>query len=170
MLSPFPFQIAPLVFDLAFENIIRAAVIAHPSLLKPESLDVRNLVDILASFLSILSQSYIEKSKAPLLINSCEHDELFPKPLAETADKKFASFAPGYRRTYYEGVSHGFAVRGDLVRLRVFLLGYGEAHSTYSCTEQADGKSREGRGFQGVGGVADQIPSVKRRPRRDSDE
>ena len=30
------FQIGRLVFDLAFENNIRAAVVAHPSLLKPE--------------------------------------------------------------------------------------------------------------------------------------
>ena len=41
---------------------------------------------------------------------------MFPKSMGEEADKKFANFAPGYRRTYYEGVSHGFAVRGDLVR------------------------------------------------------
>ena len=66
--------------------------------------------------LIIALQIYVEKSKAPLLINTCEDDELFPKSMAEEADKKFASFAPGYRRTYYEGVSHGFAVRGDLVR------------------------------------------------------
>jgi len=74
------------------------AVVAHPSLLKqPDDLD-----------------KYVEKSKAPLLINSCEDDSAFPKPFAEAADEKFASFGPGYRRTYYEGASHGFAVRGDL--------------------------------------------------------
>jgi len=88
---------ARLTFDLAFENIIQAAAIAHPAFIKSEDLDI-----------------YVEKSKAPLLINTCEDDELFPKAMAEEADKKFASFAPGYRRTYYEGVSHGFAVRGDL--------------------------------------------------------
>ncbi len=42
---------------------------------------------------------------------------MFPKSAGEAADKKFASFTPGYRRTYYEGVSHGFAVRGDFVRV-----------------------------------------------------
>jgi len=88
---------ARLVFDLAFENLIHAAVVAHPSLLKPEDLD-----------------TYIEKSKVPLLINSCDDDNAFPKSFAEAADKKFAGFAPGYHRTYYEGASHGFAVRGDL--------------------------------------------------------
>jgi dienelactone hydrolase len=34
------FHIARLTFDLAFENIIHAAVVAHPSLFKPEDLDV----------------------------------------------------------------------------------------------------------------------------------
>jgi dienelactone hydrolase len=91
---------ARLVFDLAFDNIIQVAVVAHPSLLKqPEDLD-----------------TYVEKSKAPLLINSCEDDGAFPKSFAEAADKKFAGFSPGYRRTYYEGASHGFAVRGDVTK------------------------------------------------------
>jgi hypothetical protein len=40
MLSPFLFHLARLTFDLAFENIIQAAVVAHPSLYKPEDLDV----------------------------------------------------------------------------------------------------------------------------------
>lgn len=42
MLSPYLFQQARLVFDLAFDNVIHAAVVAHPSLLKPEDLDVRH--------------------------------------------------------------------------------------------------------------------------------
>ncbi|KAH9016710.1 alpha/beta-hydrolase [Lactarius hengduanensis] len=86
-----------LVFNLAFENIFRVSVVSHPSALKPEDLD-----------------TYLAKSKAPLLINSCETDQQFPKELAETTDGKFAKFEPGYKRTYWEGVSHGFAVRGDL--------------------------------------------------------
>jgi len=88
---------ARLVFDLAFDNVIHAAVISHPSLLKPEDLD-----------------TYIAKSKAPLLINSCEFDDPFPPSLAKTADEKFANFAPGYRRAHFDGVHHGFAARGDL--------------------------------------------------------
>ncbi|KAH8998159.1 chlorocatechol-degradation protein [Lactarius akahatsu] len=88
---------ARLVFDLAFENIIRVAVITHPSLLTTEDLDI-----------------YVKKSKAPLLLNSCEHDELFPPALALTTDEKFSNFEPGYKRTYWEGVHHGFATRGDL--------------------------------------------------------
>ena len=121
MLSPFLLYIARLTFDLAFENIIQAAVVAHPSLFKPEDLDVsRSQTLRVINVLSCISrQIYIEKSKVPLLINSCEDDEMFPKSACEAADKKFANFAPGYRRTYYEGVSHGFAVRGDLVRVHV---------------------------------------------------
>lgn len=88
---------ARLVFDLAFENIIRVSVITHPSFIKPEDLN-----------------TYIEKSKAPLLLNSCEFDDLFPKEMATATDEKFANFAPGYKRTYWEGVHHGFATRGDL--------------------------------------------------------
>ena len=106
------------MFDLAFDNVIHVAVIAHPSLLKPEDLDVRHpFEDILISLLSVISsQTYIAKSKAPLLINSSDLDDAFPKPFAEAADQKFANFAPGYRRTFYEGAPHGFAVRGDIVR------------------------------------------------------
>ncbi|KAH9174743.1 alpha/beta-hydrolase [Lactarius sanguifluus] len=87
---------ARLVFDLAFENIFRVSVVSHPSLLKPEDLD-----------------TYLAKSKAPLLINSCEIDQQFPKEFAATTDEKFAKFEPGYKRTYWEGCSHGFVVRGD---------------------------------------------------------
>jgi len=88
---------------------------------------------------------------------------MFPKSAGEAADKKFANFAPGYRRTYYEGVSHGFAVRGDLVRVHVVSFSYSEAHSTKLCTEQAGSKGCQGRLFQGVRGVADQILALKRR-------
>ncbi|KAI9458919.1 chlorocatechol-degradation protein [Lactarius psammicola] len=88
---------ARLVFDLAFEDIIRVAVITHPSFLTPKDLDI-----------------YIEKSKAPLLLNSSEDDPFFPKELIETTDDKFAKFEPGYKRTYWKGVHHGFATRGDL--------------------------------------------------------
>ena len=71
----------------------------------------------LVRLLSMASQTYIEKSKAPLLINSCEVDERFPKPFADLADKKFANFAPGYQRTYGAGATHGFVVRCDPVRV-----------------------------------------------------
>ncbi|KAI0263057.1 chlorocatechol-degradation protein [Gloeopeniophorella convolvens] len=91
-----------LVFDLAFENIIAVSVANHPSLLEPKDLD-----------------TYVEKSKAPLLINSCEVDGQFPKEKQEKADAVFAGFAPGYLRTYWDGCEHGFAVRGDLSNPKV---------------------------------------------------
>jgi dienelactone hydrolase len=88
---------ARLVFDLAFDNLIQVSAVSHPSFLKREDLD-----------------TYLEKSKAPLLVNSCEFDPQFPKDFAEATDKKFEKFEPGYKRTYWEGCTHGFATRGDL--------------------------------------------------------
>ncbi|KAF8271806.1 alpha/beta-hydrolase [Lactarius quietus] len=93
---------ARLVVDLAFENIIRVSVISHPSFITPEDLD-----------------TYVKKSKAPLLLNSCEFDELFPNEMALATDEKFAKFEPGYKRTYWEGAHHGFATRGDLTNPKV---------------------------------------------------
>ncbi|KAH9174739.1 dienelactone hydrolase endo-1,3,1,4-beta-D-glucanase [Lactarius sanguifluus] len=104
---------APLVFDLAFENIIHVSVITHLSFLTAKDLDI-----------------YIEESKAPLLINSCEVDPPFPKELAETTDVKFAKFQLGYKRTYWEGVSHGFAVRGDLTNPAVAAAKEGSFEAT----------------------------------------
>ena len=69
-------------------------------------------------------QDYVKKCKAPLLLNSCEFDPLFPAELAKATDEKFTGFGPGYKRTYWEGASHGFATRGDLVRFRVLALAY----------------------------------------------
>ncbi|KAJ3568986.1 hypothetical protein NP233_g5344 [Leucocoprinus birnbaumii] len=88
------------VFDLAFENIIKASVVCHPSLLKiPADLN-----------------TYFETSKAPLLINSCTVDSQFPHEAQAVADELFGQgkFTPGYERAYWEGCTHGFAVRGDL--------------------------------------------------------
>ncbi|KAK7462815.1 hypothetical protein VKT23_007394 [Stygiomarasmius scandens] len=87
-------------FDLALDNIIQVTIVSHPSLLKiPEDLE-----------------RYASISKAPLLINSCTFDQQLPLEAQATADKIFGDgkFAPGYRREYFEGCTHGFAVRGDL--------------------------------------------------------
>jgi len=87
-------------FDLAFENIIKVAVVAHPFLIKiPDDLE-----------------KYAAISKAPLLINSCSDDSLFPLESSVKADEILGGgkFAPGYKREYFEGCTHGFAVRGDL--------------------------------------------------------
>ncbi|KAF8207967.1 dienelactone hydrolase endo-1,3,1,4-beta-D-glucanase [Mycena galopus ATCC 62051] len=86
------------VFDLAFDNIIVASATAHPSFLHvPADLE-----------------KYAAVSKAPLLINSCTDDEQFPLAAQAKADEIFAGFAPGYKREYFDGCTHGFAVRGDL--------------------------------------------------------
>jgi len=91
---------APYVFHLAFQNIIKASVLNHPSRLQ-----------IPADF-----EKYIKTSKAPLLINSCEIDKAFPADSQAKADEYFGGgkFTHGYKREYFEGCTHGFATRGDM--------------------------------------------------------
>ncbi|KAF8159866.1 dienelactone hydrolase endo-1,3,1,4-beta-D-glucanase [Crassisporium funariophilum] len=93
------------VFDLAFENIIKVAVVSHPSLLQvPADLE-----------------KYVASSKAPLLINSCTVDTQFPLESSAKADELLGGgkFAPGYKREYFEGCTHGFSVRGDMKDAKV---------------------------------------------------
>ncbi|KAK0457850.1 dienelactone hydrolase endo-1,3,1,4-beta-D-glucanase [Desarmillaria tabescens] len=86
------------VFDLAFEDVLKVAVVSHPSLLKfPDDFE-----------------KYATTVKAPLLIDSCTIDQMFPKEIHEKTDELFAKFSPGYKREYWEGCTHGFAVRGDI--------------------------------------------------------
>jgi len=61
-------------------------------------------------------QKYINTSKSPLLINSCTNDVQFPLSTSAKADKLFSEgkFVLGYKREYFEGMLHGFAVRGDM--------------------------------------------------------
>lgn len=51
--------------------------------------------------------------------------------MATATDEKFANFAPGYKRTYWEGVHHGYATRGDLVCFHVLVLDLVDTHSTF---------------------------------------
>jgi dienelactone hydrolase len=93
------------VFDLAFENIIKVSVANHPSLLSiPADLE-----------------KYKASSKAALLINSCEIDGQFPLEASAQADELFGGekFSPGYKREYFAGCTHGFAIRGDLSNAKV---------------------------------------------------
>jgi len=88
------------VFDLAFDSVIDVSVVSHPSLLKvPDDIE-----------------KYASTAKAPLLINSCTVDSQFPPESQAIADKilKEGKFKPGYKREYFDGCTHGFAVRGDL--------------------------------------------------------
>lgn len=87
-------------FNLAFEKAIDVLAVSHPSLLKvPEDI-----------------QKYKDTAVAPLLINSCTVDHMFPLEVQPKADEILGDgkFAPGYKRPYWEGCTHGFAVRGDL--------------------------------------------------------
>ncbi|KAI6139814.1 Alpha/Beta hydrolase protein [Pisolithus tinctorius] len=93
-------------FDLAFENIAKVTVVSHPSLLKvPEDLE-----------------KYKKLSRAPLLINSCTFDAPFPKESQAEADRILGDgeqFTATYRREYFEGCTHGFAIRGDVSKPEV---------------------------------------------------
>ncbi|KAK7687753.1 hypothetical protein QCA50_008972 [Cerrena zonata] len=85
---------------LALNNESHVTVLSHPSLLKtPDDFE-----------------QYMAKSKAPLLINSCEVDSQLDQEAQAVVDKLLGDgkFAPGYQRTYWNGCVHGFAVRGDL--------------------------------------------------------
>ena len=50
------------------------------------------------------------------MINSCTVDGQFPKESQAKADEILGDgkFKPGYKREYFDGCTHGFAVRGDL--------------------------------------------------------
>ncbi|KAF5340516.1 hypothetical protein D9757_014872 [Collybiopsis confluens] len=88
------------VFDLAFENVISASIANHPSLLKsPDDLE-----------------KYFSTSRSPLLLNTCTVDEMFPRKAQAEADSIFGGgkFTYGYKREYFDGCTHGFAIRGDL--------------------------------------------------------
>ncbi|KAI6010885.1 hypothetical protein F5J12DRAFT_822290, partial [Pisolithus orientalis] len=93
-------------FDLAFENITKVTVVSHPSLLKvPEDLE-----------------KYKKLSRAPLLINSCTVDQRFPREYQAEADRILGDgeqFTATYRREYFEGCTHGFAIRGDVSKPEV---------------------------------------------------
>ncbi|KAJ7125526.1 Alpha/Beta hydrolase protein [Mycena crocata] len=85
------------VFQLGIDGVICAASAAHPSFLEvPGDLE-----------------KFAATGTTPLLINSCETDWQFPVEKQAQADAVFANFSPGYKREYFEGCDHGFAVRGD---------------------------------------------------------
>ncbi|KAG2040097.1 hypothetical protein BDR03DRAFT_171801 [Suillus americanus] len=60
-------------------------------------------------------ETYLTKSHAPLLTNSCEIDEMFPAAAQKKADEIFddGKFAPGYKREFFPGCTNEFSVRGD---------------------------------------------------------
>ncbi|KAG1738864.1 uncharacterized protein EDB91DRAFT_1054374, partial [Suillus paluster] len=86
-------------FDLVFDKVIQWAVVAHPHSWKSPK----------------------TSSKAPLLINACENDRLFPAESQAKTGEIFSdgNFAPGYRLEYFPDCTHGFAVSGDVTDLLV---------------------------------------------------
>ena len=86
------------VFDLAFDGVIKASAVAHPSHLEVPDDIVR-----------------YAKTNVPLLIENCEVDQMFPRELQAQTDAILGDgkFAPGYKQDYWPGCRHGFAVRGD---------------------------------------------------------
>jgi len=93
------------VFDLAFKGATHVSVTAHPSLLKvPEDLE-----------------TYRDKATAPLLLNTCTVDNMYPPEAQAKGDEILGGgkFKPGYERAYFDGCEHGFAVRGDLSNPKV---------------------------------------------------
>ena len=58
-----------------------------------------------------------KQTKVPLLINSCEIDGMFPTNAQAQADAILGAGltrAELYRREYFAGCAHGFAIRGDM--------------------------------------------------------
>ncbi|KAK7045266.1 dienelactone hydrolase endo--beta-d-glucanase [Favolaschia claudopus] len=86
------------VFQLGMDGVVSAASAHHPSFIEvPADLE-----------------KYAKQAHAPLLLNTCETDWQFAQDAQAKADEVFADFAPGYKREYFEGCDHGFAVRGDV--------------------------------------------------------
>ena len=107
-------------FNLAFEGVSSVTVATHPSHLEvPADLEVRVFTgcgDQTSTDFTSTLQKYAT-TNAPLLINSCTVDQMFPLDAQAKADEILGGgkFAPGYVREYWDGCVHGFAVRGDMV-------------------------------------------------------
>lgn len=58
-----------------------------------------------------------KKTGLPLLVCSCEVDQQYPPESQAIGDEVLGGGkmeADGYKRVYYAGCRHGFAVRGDM--------------------------------------------------------
>jgi dienelactone hydrolase len=90
------------VFNLSFANSITVGVVNHPSLLRvPDDLNT----------LSQLSPA------VPMLFNTCEVDQMYPAEAQAKGDEILGNGSKegkAYKRNYYDGCTHGFAVRGDI--------------------------------------------------------
>ncbi|KZV65606.1 alpha/beta-hydrolase [Peniophora sp. CONT] len=88
-----------IVFDLVFDDEVHVAATSHPSLLSVEDLE-----------------RYSSSTSVPLLINACEIDQVFSHDKQMKAKELFkdSDFKAGFSMPYFEGCTHGFAVRGDM--------------------------------------------------------
>ncbi|KAF8141934.1 hypothetical protein EV363DRAFT_1309421 [Boletus edulis] len=72
---------------------------------------------------SLISHSTkFKQTKVPLLINSCKIDQVFPIDSQAQADVILGGGLTKtdlYRREYFDGCTHGFAVRGDMSNPKV---------------------------------------------------
>ena len=90
------------MIEMAIAGQIVAGALNHPSLLnKPK--DFERLLE--------------SGSTTKILINAGEIDEQFPLATQKETDELLGAgkYKGGYKRVYWEGCTHGFAVRGDLV-------------------------------------------------------
>jgi len=85
---------------LSQRNLIKVGTMAHPSLLTVPD-----------DFNTLLAQSHV-----PVQINSAELDGAFTPAFQAIADNILGGgkYLPGYNRTFFAGVGHGFAVRANL--------------------------------------------------------
>ncbi|KAH8919589.1 alpha/beta-hydrolase [Atractiella rhizophila] len=86
---------------LAQEGKIKAGVMNHPSLL-----------DFPSEF------ETIKKANVPILWNTAEDDFQMNQEYQADADRIFKD-DPNYKRNFYPGTQHGFAVRGDLSQEKI---------------------------------------------------
>ena len=88
------------MLDLGFDGLIKVGAMSHPGPPKiPDDFE------------------HFKSTGIPLLINSCEVDPQFPHDMQKAADEILGGGkmeAEGYKRLYFPGNKHGFAVRGDM--------------------------------------------------------
>lgn len=98
--------------------LMSKAAFAHPSQLKVPS-----------DFEELIKMHKVDTSSVPpLLFLTCENDPQFPIESQQKADESLEQLNEGrvdgkilYKRVYYAGNDHGFAVRGDVSKEHVKL-------------------------------------------------